>query len=93
MLFEIGFVYRRKDKYFLAVTENTLLTVQGGEVREYRPSARFEVVRNLSVDRLCRGWGITSADLDQATAKYLTPSIEGRILTEPSEESFTEPQD
>jgi hypothetical protein len=89
MLFEIGFVYRRKDKFFLAVTENVLLTVQAGEFREYRPSARFEVVRNISVERLCRSWGVTSDELDRATAKYLTPSIEGRILSEPTEDVWS----
>lgn len=76
-LFEIGVVYRKSNKLFLAVDERTLLTFKDGAPQEVKPNARYEVVRSISVEELCRLWGVALDDLDVQTAKYLAPSMEG----------------
>jgi hypothetical protein len=76
-LFEIGVVYRKNSRYYLAVSERTLITFKNGEVQEIRPYARYDVVRSISVEELCGKWAITLDHLDEVTAKYLAPSAEG----------------
>jgi hypothetical protein len=76
-LFEIGVVYRKNSRYYLAVSERTLITFKNGEVQEIRPYARYDVVRSISVEELCQKWGISLDHLDGVTAKYLAPSAEG----------------
>ena len=87
VMLEIGFVYRRKDRFYLAVSDTVLLSVANGRFHETRPNTRYEVIRNISVERLCQQWGVTSEELDRATAKFLTPSIEGRIR-EPESDGY-----
>jgi hypothetical protein len=76
-LFEIGVVYRKNSRYYLAVSERTLITFKNGEVQEIRPYARYDVVRSISVEELCGKWTITLDHLDEVTARYLAPSAEG----------------
>jgi hypothetical protein len=75
--FEIGVVYRKGGRLFLAVAERTLVTFKDGEPQEVRPQARYEMVRSISCEDLCQRWGITLDRLDQVTAKYLAPATEG----------------
>lgn len=76
-LFEIGVVYRKNSRYYLAVSERMLITFKGGELQEIRPYARYDVVRSISVEELCGKWGITLDHLDEVTSRYLAPSAEG----------------
>lgn len=76
-LFEIGVVYRKNSRYYLAVSERTLITFKGGELQEIRPYARYDVVRSISVEELCGKWGISLDELDGVTARYLAPAPEG----------------
>jgi hypothetical protein len=76
-LFEIGVVYRKNSRYYLAVSERTLITFKNGQQQEIRPYARYDVVRSISVEELCGKWGITLDFLDEVTSRYLAPSAEG----------------
>ncbi len=76
-LFEIGVVYRKANRLFLAVDERTLVTFKGGEPQEVRPTARYDVVRTISCEDLCQRWEISLDRLDEITAKYLQPAAEG----------------
>ena len=75
--FEIGVVYKKGSRYFLALSAGTLITFKDGELQEIRPNAKYEAVRSISVETLCKLWGISLDTLDQQTAKYLAPSNEG----------------
>lgn len=75
--FEIGVVYKKNGRHFLAVTNKTLITFTKGELQEVRPYAKYEVVRSISVDELCQLWGVALEQLDKVTASYLAPSTEG----------------
>jgi len=75
--FEVGVVYRKGSRHFLAVSESTLITFKNGRVHEVKPYARYEVVRSISVEELCSRWGISLDGLDEVTSKYLAPSAEG----------------
>lgn len=72
--FEIGVVYKKNARYYLAVDEGTLISFRDGELQEVRPQVRYEVVRSIAVETLCNLWGITLDALDEQTAKYLTPT-------------------
>jgi hypothetical protein len=76
-LFEIGVVYRKQGRMFLAVSENTLVSFKNGEMQEVRPHARYDAVRSVSCEDLCAQWGITIDRLDEITARFLAPSTEG----------------
>ena len=76
--FEIGVVYRKNSRHFLAVDDKTLITFgKDGSLQEVKPYARYDVVRSISVEELCGVWGITLDRLDQATSSYLAPAAEG----------------
>ena len=76
--FEIGVVYKKNARYFLAVSGNTLITFnKDKELQEVKPYAKYEVVRTISVEELCKLWGVSLEVLDQQTSKYLAPSTEG----------------
>ena len=75
--YEIGVVYKKGNRHCLAVAGKTLITFKGGQIQEVRPQAKYEVVRSISVEALCKIWGITLDELDKGTAAYLSPSTEG----------------
>ncbi len=81
-LFEIGVVYRKGSRCFLAVSDRMLITIKGDEVQEIRPTSRYDVVRSISVQELCAMWGITLEHLDATVVRYLAPSQEA-IKTRP----------
>lgn len=70
-VFEIGVVYRKHNKHYLAVTNRILLSFKDGAPVEVKPNQRYDSVRSISVDELCRDWGITLKDLDEVTKAYL----------------------
>ena len=74
---EIGVVYKKGSRHCLAVSPETLITFKNGTMTEVKPHAKYEVVRGISVEALCKLWGISLDTLDQQTAKYLAPSNEG----------------
>lgn len=75
-IFEIGVVYRKNNKHYLAVTNRILISFKDGEHHEVKPNQRYDSVRSISVDELCRDWGITLKDLDEITKSYLAPPPE-----------------
>ena len=76
-MFEIGVVYRKNSRLYLAVSERDLITFKNGRLVEVKPYNKYEVVRSISVDELCKRWGITIEQLDRETSKFLAPSPEG----------------
>lgn len=69
--YEIGVVYRKGGRLFLAMSEKTLITFKDGAMIEVKPVARYDAVRSISVDELCGRWGITLEQLDDVTMRYL----------------------
>ena len=58
--FEIGVVYKKNARYCLAVSETTLITFnKGGKLQEVKPYAKYEVVRTISVEELCKLIGVS----------------------------------
>jgi len=72
--FEIGVVYKKSARYYLAVTEASLITYREGQLQEVRPQAKYDVVRSIAVDTLCKLWGVSLEQLDKDTARYLAPT-------------------
>ena len=70
-MFEIGVVYRKNNRHFLAVTNRILISFKKGKAFEVRPNHRYDSVRSISVEELCKQWGVTLRDLDAITTKYL----------------------
>ncbi len=76
-MFEIGVVYRKNSKLYLAVSERDLITFRRCRLVEVKPYAKYEVVRAISVEELCGRWGITIEQLDRETPRFLAPSPDG----------------
>jgi len=71
--FEIGIVYKKDSRLYIAVDSSTLVTVKKGVVTEVRPNTRYKAVRSIPVEGLCEHWGITLDRLDAAMADYFAP--------------------
>lgn len=74
--FEIGVVYKKNSRLYLAVTERELISFKHGKLVEVRPYVRYNALRNVTVNDLCKRWKVSSERLDQATRAYLTPDTE-----------------
>src|SRR5688572_29811160 len=69
---EIGAVYRTGERYYLAVSQEALLSIRsdGSEcVTRLRDGMRR--VRFISVEDLCAKWGITLERLDEISLEYV----------------------
>lgn len=73
--FEVGMTYLKNGKYYLAVGDRRLVTLKDGELTEISPYSRYEPARSLSVEALCKHWGVSLERLDQLTAKFFTPQL------------------
>lgn len=73
-MFEIGLVYKKDGRYFLAVDKDLLITGQEGTFFELRPAAKFDVARKVAVSKLCHTWGCTPSAMDATVRRYLCPN-------------------
>ena len=80
--FEIGVVYQKSARYYIAVSENTLVTCRDGSMVEVRPTTKYDVVRTLSVEKLCEHWDIDLFQFDHLMKAFLAPSAES-VKTRP----------
>ena len=71
--FEIGEVYEKNGRFFLAVSPTTVVTYIKGEFKEITPYSRYEPYRGFGVQNLARKWGIEVSALDELSTKYFTP--------------------
>lgn len=81
--FEIGIVYKKYSRYYLAIAPALLITFVDGCAKEVRPhSPNYEAERSITVDDLCKVWHISLDDLDRMTAKFL-PAPQDSIKSAP----------
>lgn len=85
---EVGNVYRNKRApgLFLAVTLEILVRVKNKEILEVhpKPSNSWEVLRHVSVARICRDWQVTIERLDEIAGTYINPEESKTVgLTRP----------
>jgi len=78
---EIGSVYRRKGRVYLAVDLNLLISYVNGKCEEVRPSPSrvFRIDRSLSINLLLVAWEITLDELDRTTYLYLRPAAHRNV--------------
>lgn len=78
-MFEVGAVYSKNSRLYVAVSEYKLITFIKRRckiVKPYRPIA-FHVIRDISVEGLCDRWDISTDSLDRISATLLVPSPDG----------------
>lgn len=78
--FEIGVAYKNKyGRYYLAIDKDVLMTFVSNDIVENRNlTAKYSVVRNISVEKVCGIWGVTLDRLDEMSAIYFAPErVEG----------------
>lgn len=71
---EIGLVYRKGTKFFIAVSESLLVNGNKGLVTEVRPHNKYDLVRSMTVEELCDEWELNLAQFDALMGGYLSPS-------------------
>lgn len=86
MEFEIGVIYRKNSRLFIAVEPGCLITFKNGKLVKIRPLTGYDPVRFVSVEDLCSKWGITLDQLDEVTARFLAPPTDG-LKTRPRGDS------
>lgn len=74
--YEIGLVYQKGSKYFIAVGEKSLVSYHGGVKLTIQPHSQYNTVRSISVEKLCEIWGIELEEFDLLMAEHLTPPQE-----------------
>jgi len=82
--FEIGMVYRKNSRLHLAVNHHMLITVERGKFKTVKPHVKYEPIRHISVEELCKRWRIDIDTLDALSEHYLQ-----RPLPDPRRRSFT----
>lgn len=92
---EVGIVYQKNHRLFIAVDEALLVTGEGGVITEVRPTSKYATVRSISVEELCGKWGINMSQFDALMGNYLTPTktgvrarAKGPKRPKPDEEEF-----
>jgi hypothetical protein len=60
--FEIGIIYQKGNRLFIASSPSTLLGYKRDSVVRVRPHSFYRPVRSASVEDICRNWKI---DLDE----------------------------
>lgn len=68
---EVGMVYTRGDRVFLALDDDVLLNGRGGSPRRVSRRASDRVSRGISVDDLCQRWAVTVEQLDAWAREHL----------------------
>jgi len=71
--FEIGVVYQKANRLFIAIEPSTLVSCRGGTRTKVRPSSRYSPVRTISVEDLCEHWGIGLDEFDVLMSAELSP--------------------
>jgi hypothetical protein len=71
---EIGIVYKKGSRLFIAVAESLLVNCEKGLVTEVRPNSKYEAVRSISVEDLCEKWDLSLDQFDVLMTGYLSPS-------------------
>jgi hypothetical protein len=80
--FEIGLVYQKDRKYYIAVDERTLVSCKDGELVSVRPSSHYASVRSISVEELCEKWEIDLERFDVLMDGFIRPP-ETELKTRP----------
>jgi hypothetical protein len=71
--FEIGLVYQKGNRLFIAIDPSTLVSFRGGAAAKIRPNTQYGAVRSCSVEKLCEQWEITLDEFDAEMSQYLFP--------------------
>lgn len=71
--FEIGLVYQRGKRYFIAVDDKVIVGCRDGRTFKIRPTTTYRLVRSISVEKLCEHWGVELERFDELMAEYLHP--------------------
>lgn len=71
--FEIGLVYRKGPRFFIAVSPTTLVSCQDGIKEQIQPRDGYDMVRSISVEELCLKWEIELYEFDALMSAYLKP--------------------
>lgn len=73
MSFEIGCVYTKEMRYYLAVEADTLISAYDGEAIAVKPRNHesYRYVKSISVQDLCDVWNITMDRLDEISHAML----------------------
>ena len=75
--FEIGVVYRKSSKLFIAVDPSTLVSCKGGVSTTIRPTSSYSVIRSISVEDVCEQWEISLDQFDELMSEHLAPPQTG----------------
>jgi len=71
--FEIGVVYQKANRLFIAIEPSTLISCRGGTMTRVKPVSRYSPVRTISVEVLCERWGIGLDEFDAMMSTELAP--------------------
>jgi len=71
--FEIGVVYQKGSKFFLAVDQSTLVACKSGSLTRVRPTTTYNPVRSMTVEKLCAHWDLSLDQFDDLMSEHLSP--------------------
>lgn len=80
-MYDIGMVYKKKGRYYLAVDSKKLLTFAKGRPIVYRGRKALQKEHSMSVRELCAAWKITVEFLDRVVEQYLLQKQESQRIS------------
>lgn len=83
-MYDIGMVYRKGKRYYLAVDTQKLLTFINGKPIACRSKTGLKKVLSISVKELCQQWKISIDYLDKVGRFYL---LEGKGVNKKKEDT------
>lgn len=82
-LADIGVVYRRGQRLLLALGKRLLVGSQDGELSTYRPRRTDRTAKGITVEALCRSWGVEVSKLDALAREHMPRPEPRRRRTRP----------
>ena len=67
---DVGGVYRRGERFLLAVDDDLLLTARAGRLICAHPRPTDVRMRKVSVEALCQSWGVSAEILDRRADEF-----------------------
>ena len=74
MTYEIGVVYKKNNKYFISINEETLVTYNKGKFVTRRPVTHYDAIREMAVDTLAKMWKTDVDTIDNMSREYFCPT-------------------
>jgi len=70
--FEVGVVYKKGSRLFIATDPSSLVSCRGGQANKIRPTTDYSPIRSISVEAICERWELSLDQFDELMAGQIS---------------------